>query len=470
MTGQYPTGFLATKPEDRLPHPLFLTPTSEEVRNERRQCQDEGTDISSVEDEFDRLEVADTITRDELNELLDATRSLPVRAEYPYQEPSDLPSIREGRPSGPREIGDPGDIDDLADVVHGAWIGAIAGCWVGKPIQGWTRDQIKGFLEESDQDIADGYLSSDVSDEIEEKYAMWTTVESSTPAESMYVNDVPYMPVDDDVDYIAAGLGIAQTHGPDFEPADVANYWLQNIPAFNTYTAERVAYRNFLNLVTPPESGRFRNPYREHVGAMIRADMWGYLAFGDPEQAAEYAWRDACISHTKNGIYGEMWAAAAIAAAPFVDHPAETIEIGLSEIPANARLADALTDVLAAYETDVAYEAVVDTIHEEWNESTQFDWVHTIPSAQIVALGLLYGDGDVGDSFDYAMRAGFDTDSHGCTLGSILGAYHGANAFPDEWVKPQNDTVETSLVEYQRQQITDLRDETLSAIERFQTN
>ncbi len=68
------------------------------------------------------------------------------------------------------------------------------------------------------------------------------------------------MPVDDDIDYIAVGLGILNERGFEFEPMDVANYWLQNLPAFNTYTAERMAYRNLMNLVTPRTPPHFETP------------------------------------------------------------------------------------------------------------------------------------------------------------------------------------------------------------------
>lgn len=464
MTAAYDEGMLEVEIEDALPSPLFLHPNHREVQYEIRQSEDQGRDVSELDEKFHALAEAETVSEAELHELFEATADLPQRADYPYVEPSTLEEIRPVRPDGPRQLGAGiADLEDPYDVLYGGWLGAIAGCYLGKPVQGWSRDKILKYLQASDQYPLESYIRSVPS--LAEAYDIYNTVESSDAEESLFVNDTPHMPVDDDIDYIAVGLGILDQHGFDFEPVDVANYWLQNIPAFNTYTAERIAYRNLLNLVVPPESATYRNPYREHVGAMIRADMWGYAALGDLEQAAAYAWRDASVSHIKNGIYGEMFAAAMMAAAPFESDPRRLVELGLTEIPAQCRLAEAVTDVLEWRDAGHTYEEAVERVHERWDEADQFDWVHTISNAEVLTLALLWGEGAFGESLCLAIQAGFDTDSHAATLGSILGLVHGAENLPEAWTDPLNDTVETSLVSYQRQKISDLARETLDRIQ-----
>ncbi len=66
--------------------------------------------------------------------------------------------------------------------------------------------------------------------------------------------------------------------------------------------------------MTPEYTSTNRNLYREWIGAQIRADGWGYASAGNPERAAELAYRDACWTHRANGIYGEMMFAAIMAA------------------------------------------------------------------------------------------------------------------------------------------------------------
>lgn len=52
-----------------------------------------------------------------------------------------------------------------------------------------------------------------------------------------------------------------------------------------------------------------------------------------------------------------------------------------------------------------------------------------------VVLGWLHSE-DFGDALLKCVNCGYDTDSSGATLGSILGLLYGRNGIPDEWVEP----------------------------------
>jgi hypothetical protein len=272
------------------------------------------------------------------------------------------------------------------------------------------------------------------------------------------------MPEDDDTNYTVTGLAVVRTHGPDFSSEDVADFWLRNIPLLHTCTAERIAYRNVATMVLPPESASFRNPYREWIGAQIRADAFGYLNPGDPAAAAEWAWRDARLSHIKNGIYGEMWAAATIAAAFCTDDPKEAMLAGLAQVPENSRLVQSIDKVIEWHEAGVAFDDASERVHAEWDEHRGHDWCHTISNAMIVAIGLLWGEGDFALSICRSVQPCFDTDCNGATVGSIMGALLGHDALPEPWLSPMKDTLITGVAGYHQVSISEMAELTQSMI------
>jgi hypothetical protein len=250
---------------------------------------------------------------------------------------------------------------------------------------------------------------------------------------------------------------------------------MEHLPIGQTFTAERAAYRNLVGAIDPPDrdgevAGRFssanyRNPFREWIGAQIRGDFWGYLCPGDPDLAAELAWRDAAVSHVKNGLYGAMWVAGMLAAAavvkPVFEELPRVIRAGLGQIPHNSRLHEAISQTLDWYEQGAVYEDVAGLIHQRWDESDPHHWCHTISNARIVAVGLLWGGLDFGESISRAVMCGFDTDCNGATVGSVVGMMLGGGALPEPWVGPLNDTLETSVAGCANARISDLADRTV---------
>jgi ADP-ribosylglycohydrolase len=272
---------------------------------------------------------------------------------------------------------------------------------------------------------------------------------------------------DDDTDYTIMGLLTLEQYGPDFTPADIATQFQMLLPYQKVYTAERYTYRNLINGLNPPESARFVNPAREWIGAQIRADFLGYVAPGNPELAADFAWRDAVVTHTRNGIYGEMWMAATIAAAFVADSAEEAIRVGMTEIPAECRLTAALNDVIAWVKEDGDPEKTYDRIIAEYGH---YHPVHTINNALLVAAGILYGEGDVGKTICVAVAGGWDTDCNGASAGSVVGAMVGARPIAYEWSGILNDTIESALSGFAESRISDLAQRTMQQIERVKSS
>ena len=260
-----------------------------------------------------------------------------------------------------------------------------------------------------------------------------------------FADEADGMPVDDDTNYTVLSQVIMEKYGKDFTPYDVSRVWLDYQPKDAYCTAERVAFCNFVKGYIPPESAMHKNPYREWIGAQIRGDYWGYINPGNPEKAAEMAWRDASISHIKNGIYGEMFAAAMIASAAVTNKPEEIILSGISQIPSTSRLYEEVLKIVDYHNSGKNQKEVFDYIHSRYDEYSQYGWCHTIPNAMIVAAALLYGNGSFGKSVCMAVETAFDTDCNGATAGSVLGMANGIKGIEPEWIEPIHDTLHTSI-------------------------
>ncbi|MFH8897117.1 ADP-ribosylglycohydrolase family protein [Streptomyces coeruleorubidus] len=346
---------------------------------------------------------------------------------------------------------------ELTDRILGGWQGRIAGNMLGKPVeQGevWTRDRIDRYLRQAAALPLTDYLPEPISesDGFELRPEWRQCVRGHIHGSCR----------DDDVDYAILGLDLLETHGFGFSTEQVGDLWLLRLPYLQTFTAERAAYRNLANGLKPPLTATYDNPYQEWIGALIRADIFGWTCPGAPRRAASLARRDAVLSHTGNGVYGAMWAAALIAAAftaPTVRH---AVDEALAVIPASSRLARTVRRVVALHDTRMSWEDTLTTVTEE---TTGMGWIHTVPNAAVLTAGLLYGDGDFTRTITLTVRGGLDTDSNGATAGSVAGVFCGAAAIPDQWTVPLEDTVRSAVFGFDGVRISELAERTVRLAE-----
>ncbi len=427
---------------------------------EYHQSVEEGLDVEAYRDLF--FGVSSLPDGEVKEKIADALFDLVINAKkregYPYNEPSELDEIRELRKREP--LTDAVDKDGLYDKIHGAWVGRMCGCLLGMPLEGVRTEELVSFLRETDNFPMHRYLrSADLTEEITGKYRYNFSGRPRQIAEN-----ITAMPADDDTNYVMLAQQLISDYGRDFTPMDVAAVWTKYESKDCYCTAERVAYCNFIKGYVPPQSAVYKNPYREWIGAQIRGDYFGYINPGDPETAAEMAWRDASISHIKNGIYGEMFVSAMLAAAAVTDDMEKIIRVGLGEIPHTSRLYEDIMTVIGAYKEKKTFRDCLGMIYEKYNEHMDQHAVHTIPNAMIVAAALLYGGGDFGKSVCMAVEAGFDTDCNGATVGSVVGMAKGIGGIPEVWKSNLNDTLYTSLFGIEKVKISERARLTLSHI------
>ncbi len=421
------------------------------AREELTQLAEEGREVDELHAEAALLDEADAALRaDFAGRLFARAPDLDFVAGWPYDEPSDLAGIHAERPALRPKL-PPLDAARLPDRLLGAWLGRCAGCMLGKPVEGRTRADIERLLTAGSAWELDDYFPpiANVPDGLHYQ----------SPDSTLLRGNITCSERDDDTDYTLLGLHILEENGPSFAPRDVAGQWLDHFPFHRVYTAERLAYRNLVWELEPPASATYMNPYREWIGAQIRADGFAFCAAGRPELAADYAWRDASISHTRNGIYGEMFFAALIAAAFATDDLLDAIATAANEIPERCRLRECVDDCIGWCAEDATWQITWERINDKYGH---YHPVHTINNAALVLLGLLHSDGDFGRAVSIAVMGGWDTDCNGATAGSVMGALLGARALPPKWVAPLNDTLHSDLVGFTTNRISDLAARTLA--------
>ncbi|TDV47812.1 ADP-ribosylglycohydrolase family protein [Actinophytocola oryzae] len=330
----------------------------------------------------------------------------------------------------------PGVVDE--DRLHGAWLGRAAGCLLGKPVEKIPREGIRAIAKDTGNWPISTYFTEIGLDPALAAQYPWNRRSRPT---SLHEN-IDGMPEDDDLNFPLIALDLLERHGDAFTTEDVAQSWLSNLPGGRVFTAERIAYRNLLDGYEPDVAGAVGNPFRDWIGAQIRADVYGWTHPGDPVAAARLAWTDARLTHGRNGLYGAMFAAAACSAAVVGTDVAAVVEAGLSVVPPQSRFATAVRRGTGLGDSARSTEDALDAIHADYGD---LHWVHVLNNAAVLAFALTRGAGHYATTITTAVTGGWDTDSTGATAGSLAGALTGAKALPAQWVDPLRNRLATSI-------------------------
>ncbi len=407
------------------------------------QLSQEGRDID-VDFWRSQIEKINKKDRDALMEIYSRLCALPQKEGAMYNEPSELDEIFnasriESLPSDKYT-----DVDE--DYFHGAWLGRCIGCAWGQPCENWRSADIINWYKNANKYPIKSYFPTVSGDK-----------HNDGPATDEKIKG---MPIDDDTRFTVLNYLLMKDKGLDFDPWDVAYHWTRNVPFRVIFTAESQAYLNFINLdecmhfYKPDDAveimkefkvNTYLNPYREWIGAQIRADAFGYLAAGKPKLAARLAYTDACFTHVKNGIYGEMFFAAFISAA-FVEKDVEKcFETALSVIPQKSRFYEEAVFVKNLALSDISRTELMDILVER---GKKYNSVHTINNAAFCIAAIMRYKNDFREAVAFSIECGLDTDCNGATVGSFMGALLGESGIPKDLSEPLQDRFSVGVHPY----------------------
>lgn len=274
---------------------------------------------------------------------------------------------------------------ELRDKIHACWLGKNMGGTIGMPYENSkTTNDCQGFANKEGEPVPN-----------------------------------------DDLDLQLLWLKAITEHGLEGIDENVlAEYWLNYIPPYwNEYG---VGKSNLRAGYFPPLSGEVNNEHWKHSnGAWIRTEIWATLFPGRPEMAIRYAYADACVDHGfGEGTYAAIFVAAMESAAFIFNDLNTLLDIGLSKIPQNCRVANCVRMVREGYAKGMDWKDVRQLLVDD---SEDLGWLQAPANIGYVVLGLLYGEGDFKKSMLTAVRCGDDTDCTAATVGSLL---YGHGWFP----------------------------------------
>ena len=244
-----------------------------------------------------------------------------------------------------------------------------------------------------------------------------------------YYQPVPTQPMpNDDVDLQLVWLEAFKAKGTALSGDDLAGYWQRHIDAHCDEYG--IALWNIRRGLKPPLTGIHNNFFKHGMGAAIRAEIWAALFPGRPLAAAHCAWLDASVDHWDEGVYAEVFLAAAQSHLYTSGDLRKSLEFGLGLLPAVSLLKAAVTDLFHCFDTGMSYEAARDRAMKRYGSVNFTDCVMNLA---FVIIGLLYGRGDFEASLLYAVNCGQDADCTGATTGAFLGILLGKDGIPEKW-------------------------------------
>ncbi|MBI1389365.1 MAG: ADP-ribosylglycohydrolase family protein [bacterium] len=295
--------------------------------------------------------------------------------------------------------------EELLDKIKGGWLGQIIGVVVGGPTE--FRAQARTYADPLNWNAAE--------------------VKDCIGQDDLYV-EMTFAKVMDDIGLDASMLDYGKAFGES---------------QYHLWHANFMGRQNIRNGIMPPDSGSPEyNAHADDIDFQIEADFIGLMCPGLPQTSNRFCDRVGHVMNYGDGVYGGVFVAAMYADAFYENDPRALVEAGLAALPAESGYAKAIRDVLDwSKESPDDWKAVWQRFETRWANTDScpqgaldnFD-IDAKTNGAYIAIGLLYGEGDLKKTIEISTRCGQDSDCNPASAAGVLGVALGFKAMPDDWV------------------------------------
>ena len=173
--------------------------------------------------------------------------------------------------------------------------------------------------------------------------------------------------------------------------------------------------------IAPPDSGHPQfNKHADDIDYQIEADFAGLVAPGLPNLSIELGEKFGRLMNYGDGVYGGQWIAALYSEAFFETDPVKLVTHALKCIPEKSQYHEAISDVVKWYKANPDnWEKTWQLIEDKYQKNPEYRKgscnkgacnIDAKLNGAYVALGILYGKGDLDQTIIIATRAGQDSD------------------------------------------------------------
>ncbi len=297
-------------------------------------------------------------------------------------------------------------LSELRDRIAGGWAGQMIGVSYGAP----TEFHYRGVILPED------------------KLPRWSPekVDNSLDQDDLYV-DMTFAKVLDD-------------KGLDATTEDFGDMFRDS--KYRLWHANLAARRALKRGVPATLSGTPKyNAHANDIDFQIESDFIGLMAPGMPRSASDIALRAGRVMNYGDGIYGGIFVSCMYSAAFVEKDPHRVVEAGLACLSADSPYARLISDLLnwhRQYPND--WQKVWQLLEDKWDKRDPCPDGALMPfnidaklNGGYIALGLLFGDGDMRKTIEIATRSGQDSDCNPSSAAGILGVLLGWKGIPEIW-------------------------------------